>query len=142
MKLMKNFLIYIFFACFFINYPTAKAEEAGKVFIDILPEKKEINKNEFTIYRQLEKLIERYRYFEEKFPEDAIDGDIYSDVAAIYPYLGYQELEDKIDDIRYTIKTYRRLKKLYYDIKEKMLIPAPPPLIVDEEDYDTKYTSP
>lgn len=135
---MKKFFIVLFFACFFFNPLNALAE--GGVSFDFQPDPQPIDEKELTIYRQAEKLIERYRRFEEAFPGDAIDGDIYPEVAKVYPYLGYQELEEKVEDIRSAIKMYRRLKQLYNEVKEKMLVPAPPPLIVDEEDYDKPYT--
>lgn len=139
---MKNFFIYIFFACFFAIPMQTKAAEGGHIYMDIQPEPEMVDEKELNFYRQIEKLAERYYHFEVTFPGDAIDGDIYAEVAKIYPYLGYQELEYKVEDIRDTIKTYRRLKKLYEDIKAKMLIPEPPPLIVDEKDYDKHYTAP
>ena len=139
---MKNFFIYIFFACIFLMPWKTNASETGRVILDIQPEPEKVDEKELTIYRQIEKLLERYRHFEETFPGDAIDGDIYDEVAKVYPYLGYQELEDKIGDIRYTIKMYRKLKNMYEEIREKMLIPEAPPLIVDEKDYDKPYNAP
>lgn len=139
---MKKFFIYIFFSCFFLLSLKVNASDGGRVVLDIQPEPVEIDEKELTAHRQLEKLIERYRHFEEMFPGTAIDGDIYSEVAKVYPYLGFQELEDKVEDIRYAVKTYRHLRKLYDDVKEKMLIPEPPPLIVEENEYDRPYTAP
>lgn len=135
---MKKFFISLFFACFLLNPSKTLAE--GQVSLDLQPDPQPVDEKDRTIYRQAEKLLERYRHFEEAFPGEAIDGDIYPEVAKVYPYLGYQELEEKVEDIRSTIKMYRYFRKLYDDVKEKMLVPPPPPLIVDEKDYDTPYT--
>lgn len=135
---MKKIFIILIWACLLLNPRNAFAE--GNILLDFQADPEPVDEKEQTIYRQVEKLVEHYRYFEEAFPEDAIDGDIYPEVAKVYPYLSDQELEEKVEDIRYVIKMYRYFKKLYNEVKEKMLIPAPPPLIVDEKDYDRPYT--
>lgn len=136
---MKKIFISLFCACFLFNPLTVLAE--GNLSFDFKPDSQSVDESELTIYRQVEKLIERYRHFEEAFPGEAIDGDIYPEVAKVYPYLSYQKLDEKVEDIRYAVKMYRHLKKLYNEVKEKMLVPAPPPLIVDEKDYDVPYTA-
>ena len=141
---MKKFLIYIFFACFFLNFRSAAASEGGKVILDLQPEDvSPVSAGEdgdSSVPKQIERLLKDYKHFHDLFPGDAIDGNIYDEIAKIYPGIGYRELNEKAGDIRSAVKAYRYFRKLYDDIKEKMLVPEPPPLIVDEQEYDTPYT--
>ena len=64
-----------------------------------------------------------------------------ADIEAAYPHLTRQEMFDKEDSIRFAVKSYRTLVNWYDKIKEKMLVPEPPPLIVEEDEYDSPYTA-
>lgn len=140
---MKNILKFIFFTCILLKPWISFAADSGKVILNLDSDEKasveKVSEDQLSAPRQLEMFLERYQYFNEKFPGDAIDGDIYEEVAKQYPYLGYNEIDAKTKDIRSAIKTYRYLLGLYDEVKEKMLAPAPPPLVVEEGEYDNLY---
>ena len=115
------------------------AENQQKVVYDFLPDEEEEDK-EVNLYQQLEHVLSNYAYFEQKYPGEAIDGDILPDVQKKYPELNEMEQEEKVDDIRARVKFYRFLKNKYAEIKEKILVPPPPPLQVEEKDYDLPKT--
>ena len=110
--------------------------------LDFLPEKDEqsVETEEVNLYLQLEQSLGNYYYFEQNYPDNKIDEDILPDVKKMYPNLSESEQEEKVEDIRARVKFYRFLKNKYAEIKEKMLVPAPPPLQVDEKDYDLPKT--
>lgn len=139
---MKKTLKYIFFICFFLKSWSVLAVP-GEVILDLKPEPEferipAADKENFA-QKQVEKFFVRYQNFEEKFPGEEIDGDISAEVALVYPYLSFEEQQSKMEDIRFAIKSYRFFKNLYEEVKEKMLVPEPPPLVVAEEDYDKPY---
>ena len=137
---MKKFVFLFGLFCFLL-LSQAQAQEYGKVVLDFLPDDEELSQSEeLNLYQQLEKSLGNYHYFEQKFPGDEIDSDILPDVQKKYPDLTESELEEKADDIRARVKFYRFLKNKYTEIKEKLLIPAPPPLQVEEKDYDLPKT--
>ena len=114
---MKKFLIYIFFACFFLNFRSAAASEGGKVILDLQPEDvSPVSAGEdgdSSVPKQIERLLKDYKHFHDLFPGDAIDGNIYDEIAKIYPGIGYRELNEKAGDIRSAVKAYRYFRKLY-----------------------------
>lgn len=133
---MLLFLFFYFFSL--VSY----AQEGGKIVLDFLPEKDEqsVETEEVNLYLQLEQSLGNYYYFEQNYPDNKIDEDILPDVKKMYPNLSESEQEEKVEDIRARVKFYRFLKNKYAEIKEKMLVPAPPPLQVDEKDYDLPKT--
>lgn len=76
------------------------------------------------------------KYFDEKYPDKAIETDFSQDVAAIFPELTQQEVYERTNLIRHAVNLYRAGTQKYTEIKEKLLAPEEPPLLVDEEDYD------
>lgn len=142
---MKILLKYIFFACIFL-FPWNDSFSLEPI---VIPQTKDIRPeaigdelvNTTPLTRQIEIFIRRYEYFNRKYPGDAIDNDMMADIEAAYPHLTRQEMFDKEDSIRFAVKSYRTLVNWYDKIKEKMLVPEPPPLIVDEDEYDSPYTA-
>lgn len=137
---MKKFVLLFLF--FYFLVPFAHAQNEGKVVFEFLPEEEEAFdvENEADLYQQFEKSFANYYYFEKNYPGEKIDGDILPDVKERYPDLSESEQEEKADDIRSRVKFYRFVKNKYAEIKEKLLVPAPPPLQVDEKDYDLPKT--
>ncbi len=138
---MKKFGFFVLFLSFLTSF-AAYAQEGGKVVFDFLPEEKAqtADAEDVNLYQQLEQSLGNYYYFEQNYPGDKIDGDILPDVQKKYPNLSETEQEEKADDIRARVKFYRFLKNKYAEIKEKFLVPAPPPLQVEEDEYDLPKT--
>ena len=135
---MKKFLLLFIFCLLFAPFSLAQ-EQRQKIIFDFLPENESIEKadeTDFSIYDQIELVLDNYHYFEQNFPGDKIDGDILPAVMQKYPDLSETEQEEKADDIRARVKFYRYLKNKYAEIKEKLLVPPPPPLQVEEDEYD------
>jgi len=76
------------------------------------------------------------KYFDSKYAGEKINTDFSDDVALIFPELNQQEVFDRTQFIRQSVRLYRWGIQKYAEIKERFLAPADPPLIVDEEDYD------
>lgn len=76
------------------------------------------------------------KYFDEKYPGDAINLDFSNDIAQIFPELSQQEIYDRTKKIRQAVNLYRWGKNKYSEIKADLLAPKEPPLIVNEDDYD------
>ncbi len=138
---MNKFILFFYVFGFFMTSVSYAQETVSPVVYDFLPEEEEVNADkEVNIYQQLGNILGNYYFFEKNFPGDKIDGDILPQVREKYPDLTDIEQEEKADDIRARVKFYRFLKNKYNEIKEKLLVPAPPPLQVDEEDYDLPKT--
>lgn len=86
------------------------------------------------------KLLLLGKYFDEKYPEDKIYNDFSADIALIFPELSPQEVYNRTSYIRNAVRLYRWGQKKYTEIKERILAPEPPPLLLDESDYDTGKT--
>ncbi len=142
---MRILLKYIFFICIFCV--SVNKSFGAEPFV--MPQTKDIRPeaigdelvNTTPLTQQLEIFIRRYEYFNRKYPGDAIDNDMMSDIEAAYPHLTRQEMYDKEESIRFAVKSYRTIMGWYEKIKEKMLVPEPPPLVVDEDEYDSVYTA-
>lgn len=87
-------------------------------------------------------LFKLYRHFNEKYPGEAIDGDLSAEIEQMFPSYSRQEIYDREENIRFIIKNYRGLKGIYEEIKAGMLVPPPPPLIVEDEDFARSYDEP
>ena len=81
-------------------------------------------------------IFNMYKYFDEKYPGTQLEEDFSEEVARLYPQLNYKEVRKREQNIRFVIGLYRNGKKLYNDIKSKILTPKDPPLIVDDKDFD------
>lgn len=141
---MKKFILYIVGISCFFNLFSAQAAEKNNVILqlDDRPEPRELTREELSAVKQFESALFRYKHFYDKYPGDAIFGDITDDVAKMYPHLNQEEVEKKADDIQTAIKYYRYFEGLYERAKEYYLTPKAPPLIVDEDEYDEKDTTP
>ena len=92
---------------------------------------------ELTFPQVVNNIIAAGKYFNEKYPDMAIDEDFSADVAEKFPNLTTQEVFDREESIRFWIKAYRIGKGIYEAVKQKILLPEEPPLIVAEDQYDT-----
>lgn len=82
------------------------------------------------------------QYFDAKYPAERIDMNFEDDIRQIFPDLSKQQLYDYTSNIRLAIKTYRFAKQKYTEIKQQLIAPKEPPLIVDEKDYDLPQNHP
>ena len=131
---MKKILILLFFACFFANFAVAADEQPGNVELNLLPG--EQNEEEVTLIDQAKTILEVGRYFDKNYPENFIEEDLSHDVREFFPNLTSQEVYDREQTIRDGVKFYRYFKDVYNKVKEKMLTPEAPPLLVADEDFD------
>lgn len=102
----------------------------------------EQNEQEITLSDQVGTILEVGRYFEKNYPNDFIDTDLSEDVRKFFPHLTPQEVYDREELIRDGVKIYRTVKDFYETIKNKLLVPDAPPLVVAEEDYDDYVPEP
>ena len=129
---MKKFLLFLLaFVCFGEN-----CLAQNKIIYDFKHDEEQKSENPPSIYAQIEKILGNYTFFEANYPGDKIDGNIMPDVKKHYPGLSDEALEEKAQDIRSKVKFYRAVKAKYNEIKEKMLLPEPPPLVLDDSEYD------
>ena len=138
---MKKIIAII--ACLSLFCTLATAEEtqnsrvqtlSNNVVLDLAPG--EQNEQEITLSDQVGTILEVGRYFEKNYPEDFIDTDLSEDVRKFFPHLTPQEVYDREELIRDGVKIYRAVKDVYETIKNKLLVPDAPPLLVADEDYD------
>ena len=86
---MKKILLLFIFCLLFAPFSLAQ-EQRQKIIFDFLPEDESIEKADetvFSIYDQIEHVLDNYHYFEQNFPGDKIDGDILPAVMQKYPDL-------------------------------------------------------
>ena len=112
----------------------------NNVVVDLAPG--EQDEEEITLSSQIKTVLEVGRYFEKNYPDNFIDMDLSEDVAKFFPHLTPQEVYDRQDLIRNSVKAYRMGKEIYDRIKEKLLVPEAPPLVLREEDYDNYQPEP
>ncbi len=133
---MKKIFYLIFFACFFLNGVICSAAEEGNIELDLtdadLPQ-------EITLQDQINTVLEVGNFFEKNYPGDMILEDLTDDLAKFFPEATTQQLYDRSEWVRDGVRFYRFVKDIYGKVKEKMLMPEEPPLVVAEEDYDTGY---
>ncbi len=75
------------------------------------------------------------KYFDEKYPGNSINANFSTDIAQLFPELTQQEVYNRTNLIRQAVRIYRAGMQKYTEIKEQLLAPKEPPLIVDENDY-------
>lgn len=134
---MKKIFYLIFFACFFLNSMICPAAEEGLVELDLT--EADMPK-EITLQDQINTVWEVGSFFEKNYPGDMIFDDLTDDLAKFFPEATTQQLYDRSEWVRDGVRFYRFVREVYDKVKEKMLVPEEPPLIVAEEDYDTGYT--
>ena len=85
------------------------------------------------------------RYFDAKYPGDVLNRDITSEVALIFPEYDKAEVYDMARKIQMSISAYRLGKQKVDEIKQKLVTPEDPPLIVADDEYaipgDREYLS-
>lgn len=75
------------------------------------------------------------RYFDAKYPGDALKKDIKDEVALIFPEYDKGKIEEIAHNIQMSIAAYRLGKQKADEIKQKLVAPEDPPLIVDDDEY-------
>lgn len=115
-----------------------KPPSGGRVILDLRSDTDD--GHEITLEEQAEAVMEVGRYFDEKYPGEAINGDLTEDVRRFFPSLKGQEVYDREMLVRDAVKFYRYFNKQYNEIKAALLLPEDPPLVLDEQDYEKPYT--
>ena len=129
---MKNFWISLWLAAGLLYAGSALVVETPPPE----PETVEAGDDGLTFPETVSNLITIGKYFHEKYPGSAIEEDFSEEVAEKFPELTTQEVFDREETIRFWVKMYRIGRKIYDTVKEKMLLPEEPPLIVPEDQYD------
>lgn len=147
---MKNLLRYIvFFICYFNAFGLGAAtiefvpiDDEAETLPNTsfkgalnLPHPTDMNRILKNTDSTISKIMLIGGYFNFKYPEDAIKSDFSSDVATIFPELKNSEINDRMTLIRGGVRLYRWGMDKYNQIKEKLLMPPEPPLIVDDSEY-------
>lgn len=137
---MKKIGFLIFILSFFVNLPLLNAEEVagGKVILELLPEE---DVKELEVGEQITSIIEVGKYFDENYPGEKINEDITDEVQRFFPKLERNDLYQRTDLIRNSVRFYRFIKENYEKIKSAFLVPEEPPLVLDDKDYEKKYTA-
>ena len=131
--MIKNFVKYIFLSIFLLQVPKALAAE------EHVPTQEEYIAKEAPFLGQLLYLYNYYAEIDKKYPGAALDSaDLTPIVREMYPAAAPQEVYDKADSIKGRLRAYRYFKNLYNKIMADMLVPEPPPLIVEDADIDSK----
>ena len=144
-KYMKNlgFLWWIAAFCSCINVALAQnntAESASKVTLALENQDNEVR--EISVGEQIKSVMELGRYFDERYPDNAINGDLSDDVRAMFPSLKGNEVYEREQTIRDGVKFYRLFKSVYQQVLDSIWVPEDPPLVLAEEDYETNDDMP
>lgn len=76
------------------------------------------------------------QYFNARYPGHAINADFSNDIALLFPELTEQEIYERTSFVRRSVKIYRMGQEYAQKIKEKILAPEPPPLYLEEKDFE------
>lgn len=74
-------------------------------------------------------------YFNLRYPGDNINGDFENDIAQMFPELTPEQVRNRTTFVRNGVRLYRWGMEKYNEIKEKLLVPPEPPLVVDDDEY-------
>ncbi len=83
-----------------------------------------------------DKLLTIAQYFHIRYPDQLIDTDFSDAVSELFPELSLQEVYDREVLIRRIVKLYRFGREKIEQIKETILAPEEPPLMIEEKDLE------
>ena len=139
---MKKFLFLLFFLLMTggVSAREAVAEktaesEAADVVLDLQPGD-ESKVREITIGEQIQSVLDIGRFFEENYPGEMINTDMRADVRRFFPGADEATINSREALIRDGIKVYRYFYFVFFRVKEALLVPDEPPLVLDEEEYE------
>ncbi|MDR1694167.1 MAG: thioredoxin family protein [Lactobacillaceae bacterium] len=92
-----------------------------------------------TAEEKIKILVDTVKHLDKVLEGDKLDKNFTGELAKVFPEDTAKDLYDKQRTVRIGMRLYRYFLGVYNDVKAKMLVPEEPPLIVDEEDYDTGY---
>lgn len=136
---MKIFLLTCLLSLFSLN-GYSQETPSSNIIIDI--DQQEENTKNIGIADFASSVSEVAIYFHTNYPDDKIETDLKPDIAKFFPNLTQQELYDREEFIRKSIKIYRWGKNKYKEIKDKILVPDTPMLTYKDEDYETYEKKP
>lgn len=76
------------------------------------------------------------KYFDARYPDDAINADFSQDIAVLFPELTQREVYDRTSFIRRSVLLYRMGQEYAQKIHEKILAPEPPPIHLEKKDLE------
>lgn len=107
---------------------------ASNVTLDL--EEQDDNPQKISFSNMLESAVEIGKYFQNNYPDNLIDTDLKPDIAKFFPEADTQELYDKENFIRKSIKLLRWGKEKIAAIKSKFLVPDAPILTYKDSEYE------
>lgn len=125
--------------CTFLWPVGALAQSGGEVIFDFVEEDESEPKN---LTKDLDDALEVFTYFNENYKDQKIEEDLGEDLEKFLPNASPQKLYETETRIRNSIKLYRFANHIIDNIKAKILTPAPPPLVVEDDEYETGYNQP
>ncbi len=128
MQNMNFFLRLFFWFLIFVPFPVL-AEQSPNV---VVKENFEPNRAATIINN----IIETAKYFNQTYPEEKINQDLYDDIAKHFPNLSTQQIYDYQYYLRKGIQFYRYFDSIYKQYVENVILPQDPPLIVNDNEYD------
>lgn len=129
---MKRFL---FICCFCLwCFPAFSQEEAGKIILDL--DENQAAEKEIGFVNMFETAVEVGDYFDKNYPGVLIETDLKPDIEKFFPDLSSQQLYDREDFIRGSIKLFRWGKEKIAEIKSKFLVPDTPILTYKDSEYE------
>ena len=76
-------------------------------------------------------------YFDENYPDAEINSDFSDEVRRIFPQLQGSDVYAREQNIRDGVKFYRLFADVYTRVKEALVAPEDPPLILGDDEYES-----
>ena len=111
----------------------------GQVILDF---KEENDIEKFSFMESAGKSLEILQYFEKNYPDEEIEEEFTDDLEKFFPNMDRQRLYNTEGVIRFGIKAYRFVNQIIDEVKARAIAPTPPPLILDDDEYEKVYNKP
>lgn len=103
----------------------------------VLPEKNP--DDDYSVGEAFLRYLRIYTYFNLKYPDSKINGDLQPDLRKLFPEYSDFDLEEKEEHIRTVVRMYRGLDDWVSKIAARIMTPKEPPLIVEDSEYAEMY---
>ncbi|MBR1604802.1 MAG: thioredoxin family protein [Alphaproteobacteria bacterium] len=128
-------IFFLFSLLLSLSYPCLAQEDMPNN-ITLALEEQDSESTPITLNNMLETAVEVGKYFQNNYPDNLIDSDLKPDIAKFFPEADTQELYDKENFIRKSIKLFRWGKEKIAAIKSKILVPDTPILTYKDSEYE------
>lgn len=110
----------------------------SQIILDLIEE----DEQKLSLEEKLKIIVETTQEINKNIEGEKLNEDFTEEIRKYFPEDTTKELYEKQKAIRISMRLYRYFSGLYDEIKAKLLVPRDPPLIVDDDDYDTGYKAP